>query len=271
MRARAPIGGPFGERRCVAAMEFALVAPIMALMALGVYDLGRAFVVWEQLNDAAEAIAEAGEKLSITVMNGTPDTYLTQPQMQAAMSTIYAELPGLNWGNGSGSLTGSFAVTLSSVVYLQPNQLPCTSINNCQPQTPYVLWSDYFTESDSGQLNTTNQQTGPNAYTLWRACGSLLAVPQFPNNDTQLQYMATPTLPSNLPLIPQIVADVRYKFVPAFPMTGVLAPNGITLWASATLPAPIGNLAKAIKFDPSGGSPSDVEPTCKGMPGSPPL
>ena len=80
-------------------------------------DVARALLIWREVHNAALAIAENAEELSVTVdpTSGLVTSELTYDQMQQAMSTVFAEIPGLNQGNGTGEFTGSLAVTLSSV------------------------------------------------------------------------------------------------------------------------------------------------------------
>jgi hypothetical protein len=238
------------DRRSIAALEFALIAPVLATLTVGIFDLARGFIIWEQINDAAEAIAEAAEKLSVTTnAQGQPATMLTATQMQAAMSTVYAEIPGLQWGTGTGMFPGQFSVTLSGVVYLQANQTWCTTNSGCTEQLPYTLWSSFFTEQPQagGQLITSP------ASALLRSCnGPLTPVAQFPDSPgtNQLLFMVRPGMHGvTVPLVPQVVADVRYDFTPNFPF--VLGSGAITLWASATLPAPLGGVTQEIAFNPA--------------------
>jgi Flp pilus assembly protein TadG len=235
------------RRSGVAAMEFALVAPVMGTLLWGVYDVARALIAWEETYHAAEAIAQAAEKMSITTRNytgGGPITALTATQMQNAMSTIYAEMPWLNLGNGTGALTGSYSVTLSGIVYSPV--CPANTTNTCAAQTPTVIWSSYLTEGGA-QLVSPSEET-PDA--LYRLCGPLIPVAQFPDKNTQLLYMIDPNMVAggvkNLNLIPQVVADVHYVFTPTFPL---LAGKTFNFWASASFPAPLGGDDQAIVYD----------------------
>ncbi len=236
--------------RGVAALEFALVAPVMAIMFFGTLDICRAYIAWQEVNDAAEAIVQAAEKLSITA--NSPTTQLTAAQMQAAMSTIYVEMPGLDYGNGDGLLgTGQFTAILSEVDFVPL----CNTTANCAPQTPQTLWSSWLTEGGSSPplMQSTAQ------FPLYRAC-SLTAVPSFPNDDTRLLDMITPTKTNvangantTMTLVPQLVADVRFTFIPTF---HVFVPQ-IVFWASATLPAPLGSTSQEVTFNgtAAGGNP----------------
>lgn len=247
-----PVGRPvpsrklamLSERRSVAALEFAMVAPVVLTMTLAVFDLARALVIWEEVQHAAEAIVEAAEKLSVTTVNSQPATTLTETQIQAAMSTIYPEIPGLSFGNGTGLFPGQYAVTLSSIVYLQSGNTWCKKTSGCTAELPNTLWSAYLTEGGS-QLMTTPVSS------LQRQCKTLTPVLTFPDNSQELTDMVTPSQGAlGIPLVPQLVADVQYKFQPSFPL--FLGKTSFTIWASATLPAPLGGVTEEVSFSNTG-------------------
>ena len=230
----------FEHRRGVAAMEFAFIAPVMIILFYGTVDVCRAFIAWAEVNNAAAAIAEAGEKLSVTTANSL--TKLTYTQMQAAMTTIYAQMPGLDYGKGDGFLgKGTFAVTLSGVIFTPT----CAKTTGCASQKPYTMWSSYLAEGGA-YLSQTPTQAAP----LTRACGALTPVYYFPNNSTQLTTMIFPAYYAGsfggtvLTMVPQVVADVRFTYVPAFN----IFVHSITFWASATLPSPLGGTDNQIVF-----------------------
>ncbi len=232
--------------RAVAALEFALIAPVIATIFIGTLDIARAYIAWEEVNNAAGAIVQAAEKISASGGGGTAQ--LTYTQMQAAMSTIYVEMPGLDYGKGDGLLgKGAFAVTLSEVDY-SPK---CATTSGCQSQTPSTLWSSYLAEG-----GTTLDQTPTAQAPLLRACGALTPVGFLPNDSTQLQKFPTPTMDWNyytgasstpstqLTLVPQLIADVQFTFIPSLPG---LIPN-LVFRASATLPAPVGGTKQEVAF-----------------------
>ena len=253
------------DRRGTAAMEFAMVAPIMVVLIWGVFDVARALVAWEETYHAAEAIAQAAEKMSVTNINypntTQPLTALTASQMQDAMSTIYAEMPWLKLGAGNGAFTGQYAVTLSGVSF-EP-RCQANALDFCAPQTPNVLWSSSLGLGGS-QLKTAP----PNApYLLDRLCGPLVAVNQFPNDATQLTKMIDPNLVKvTLPKIndiPQVVADVQFTYAPSFPL---LQNFTYTFYASATFPAPLGGDDQEIVFDQKDSGANTVENCPNGNP-----
>ncbi len=231
------------DRRGVAALEFALVAPVMVLLFWGVYDLARALIAWEETCASAQQIAQAAEKLSVTA--GSSMTSLTSTQMQDAMTTIYAQMPGLDLGRGSGSMTGAFAVTLSGIAY----KPLCAASAGCGRQAPSTLWSSYLTEGGA-QLNAA-----PVTAPLLRRCGGLTPAATFPDDDTQLLVMI---VPAAAPLTPQVVADVQYVFTFSLPLLALLpglngAGSGqVTFHASASMPAPYGDNIQEITFNSSG-------------------
>jgi hypothetical protein len=250
------------DRRGTAALEFAMIAPIMVTLIWGVWDVARALVAWEETYYAAEAVAQAAEKMSVTNTNypgtTTPLTALTSTQMQAAMSSIYAEMPWLNLGNGTGTFSGGYSVTLSGVSF-EP-RCPANALDQCLPQKPFVLWSTYLTEGGAQLL--VPPLSNPGLY--WRLCGNPTAVAQFPNNSTQLQVMIDPNNVggglTNINVIPQVVADVRYTYTPTFPL---LSKYTYTFYASATFPAPLGGDDQAIVFDQKDSGANNVE-NCPG-------
>jgi Flp pilus assembly protein TadG len=201
-----------GSIRGVATLEFALVAPVAAALALGSVDIARAYVVWAQTCCAASAIAEAAE---------------------AAMSAVYAEIPGLSLGNGTSTTASTFQVTLSGVVY-SPT---CATSSDCAAQTPYTAWSSYLAQTG---VSLTTQPL--------RACGALASVTSFPDDDTQLTKMVTWSAAAGsgkIPLAPQVVADVRATYVPIFS----LFLGTIVFWSSAATPAPLGYTNQTVGFN----------------------
>jgi Flp pilus assembly protein TadG len=264
---RKAIASALAEPRSVAAMEFALVAPILITLTLATYDLARALLIWQQINNAAEAIAEAAEKIA-----ANNNSQLTMAQMNNAMSTIYAEVPGLNLGNGTGSFPGKFGVTLSEVVYLPfcttavPSAATCSTtgyaLTNGGIQQPYTLWSAYLTEGGSSLMPFTSS--------MLRKCnpgGStdspLTSVSAFPDASNELQVMVNPDMDGAqvaLTMTPQVVADVQYVFIPSFPLYSLLSKTGLTLWASATMPVPTGGLTQEITYTGTGADDGTTNP-----------
>jgi hypothetical protein len=228
------------DLRGVAALEFAIAAPVMFILVLATVDGARALLIWEQMHNAANAIAEAAEKLSVTTdpSSGAIVSELTADQMQQAMSVIYAEIPGLNLGQGGGLFPGNFGVTLSSVTYTPL----CKAASGCGVQVASLLWTSSLAAGGSKL-----QQS-------WlRSCLiPPIQVAHMPDNALDLLEIPSPVLAGGSPmtLAPQVVADVIYKFTPWFPFF----PISGYLYATATFPAPLGGLNTAVVFNDQGGT-----------------
>jgi hypothetical protein len=224
------------ETRCIASVEFAMAAPIMLTLTLSGVDAARAYLIWSQVHNAANAIAEAAEKMSVTTSSttGAVTTQLTADQMQQAMSVIYAEIPQLNLGNGGGLFPDAFAAVLSSISYSPV----CKAATNCGGQTPYLVWSSALSVG------------GSNLYQGFdRHCGNISPVARFYDTNANVSQIVSPVLAGgvSMTLSPQLVADVFYSFHPFFPFFI----GNTQIVASATMPVPIGDLTQVVTLNTS--------------------
>jgi len=225
-------GGVSADRRSVATLEFAMVAPILLTLTMTGVDGARAELVWGQVHEAANSIAQAAEKISVTTdpATGAVTSQLTADQMQQAMSIIYAEMPGLNLGNGGGLFPGQYSVTLSSIGYTPS----CAQASGCGAQTAFVHWFSVLSLGGA-QLSTVSL----------RVCSTALTqVASFPDTIANGTEMTSPVVAGGqaMTIAPQVVADVTYNFTPYFP----LFIKAKLFVASATMPAPIGGLNQAV-------------------------
>jgi hypothetical protein len=243
----------------VASLEFALIAPLMAIMLMSVFDGSRALIAWQQTSNASQAIAEAAEKLSVSQSSSA--TALTSIQMQNAMTSIYAEMPGLAAGT-NGTLPGKFSVTLSEIEYYpqcdssdatDPVNSGGCGITPQAPQIPYTYWSTYLTQGGPNLVASASNE---------RPCGPL--TPVYPSWTTtnanltplqqRLKQMVDPSHGGtiNISLTPQVVADVQYQFTPTFAQmfaTGTV----ITFLSSSIMATPFGNNEQLITYAPAAG------------------
>jgi Flp pilus assembly protein TadG len=167
---RRRIGSLVAGRRAVAAMEFGILAPVMALMVVGVFNLAKIAVLWEQVWSAAQSIGESATTLAIPSTNGAQNN-LSDANAGIALSMVFAQIPWVAAGIATGNYTGTgqsppntMTVVLSSVDYypVQPN---CTT--NCTYATN-VIWSKAYTGGATG--------TGFNySSNVLRTCGQPLA------------------------------------------------------------------------------------------------
>jgi len=220
-------------RRAVAAMEFGLLAPVMALLVVGVFDISKVAILWEQVWNASRSIAESASTLAIPTSPGSANM-LTWQNADVALSATYAEIPwlaaGIATGNytATGTLQGNPVVAvLSSVDYEPPS--------NCQSNctfTPTVQWSKAYVhagfDSSAGRL---------------RACGSTL-IQQAPGTPVTPQTIDTKTVGSTMATAgiavpdPFFVADVSLTYTPFF-FNFVTGP--VTLKATSYTPVRISN------------------------------
>lgn len=82
------------SRRCIAALEFALLSPVFVLAFVGVVDLGGALYTWSRL----EGALAAGGNYAFSKYGSVTDTALA-----TTIGTIVAESTFVNPSNGSGT------------------------------------------------------------------------------------------------------------------------------------------------------------------------
>jgi Flp pilus assembly protein TadG len=122
------------SRSGLAALEFALIAPILVAACAGLYDLTSAFLASQRINMAALAIAQIGTYQAAN-SNNTNMNILNLTETQTATSAIYAYLPDTLTAANS-----SFGVLVTSVVVTLQDPA-CTS--SCT-YIPNVAWSGQY-------------------------------------------------------------------------------------------------------------------------------
>ncbi len=182
--------GLWGLRDGIAALEFAIVAPIMITACIGLYDLTEAFLTMQRLNMAALAIAQIATYQAATTSDTNANintNILNQAETQRAASAIYAYLP-----DTVTAATTSFAVVVTSISMTLQNQActaSCAYIAN-------VAWSGQF-QGTAGAL----RKCGANAL-AWVA---------------DRDGASSATLPTDLQQPqPLLAVDVYYTFRPLF-------------------------------------------------------
>ena len=217
----------------VAAIEFALVAPLMVVSCAGLYDLTTGFLAWQRLNLATLAIAQIATAMAA---GSTVTNTLSLAQAQTASSAIYAYLP-----DTLSAAPSSFSVTLSSVVML-PAVPGCVS--NCT-YTAHVAWTGVYQGTPSPSLERPCDASGGSA---------LNSVP-----DT-----ASPspgTLPADVySVAPLLVVDVTYTFRPLF-LT--MFSGDVLMRRPVYFPARAGLTESWIQYSPGA---SDPTVQCPGYP-----
>jgi Flp pilus assembly protein TadG len=125
---------PEGGRRAVAALEFALVAPVIAIMIFSVFDISKALILRQEVINAAHSISLIASFKAIQP-NGT--TTLSVDDVREAESDIFAEIPWLR----SGVEHGNTSVTLSGVEFTGTPAGCVVYVSCSNAWTPQVAWS----------------------------------------------------------------------------------------------------------------------------------
>jgi Flp pilus assembly protein TadG len=203
-----PAARPTKRRRGSVTVEFAFIIPIMLVFIIGVFDISKAMILYEEVDNASHTIP-----LSASILAVQPDgsTALTAPQVQQAMSAVFAEMPMVRGGTASGTRS----VTMTSVIFL-PNPSTCTS--NCT-YVPNVAWSVPYNDANATGFTS-----------VVRNCGTLLQT--VPSNSTAnvLTSLRTASVTNPDPIL---VVDVHYRYTPMF-LNFVTGP--IDFWSSGYWP-----------------------------------
>ncbi len=169
------------DRRGAAAVEFALVTPVLVVVAMSLTDVSNAVITWWRLSAAAGAIARMATTFAATTTN---TNVLTLQQAATASTAVYALVPTLATAPAS-----SYGVVISSVV-MTPKVPGCVA--NCT-YVANTAWSAAL----QGVATT-------------RPCGQLSAVPD--GQPSTLTTLPTDAFTS----APVVVVDITYDFLPLF-------------------------------------------------------
>lgn len=185
------------NRRAVATIEFALIAPVMIALVFGVFDISKGVILWQQVYNASRNIPVSASNVSV---QADKSTQLTALQAQQAMSTIYAEMP---WLRDQIETNPNKSVTLSSVAFVPISGCIASPITNCFQA--YVTWSASY--------NGGAGQSSNHFLPIRRPCGILTQKnPSDPVLPAQLMSTLR-TLGISEP-DPILVADVWYQYTP---------------------------------------------------------
>ncbi len=197
-------GGLAGARRAIAAMEFALVAPMFGILIMGTFDAAKAVILWAEVQNTAHLVATSATNVS--VINADRSTTLSAAAAQQSMSIIYAEMP---WMRNTVE-QGQRSVTLTSVEF-KPIGITCTQVAGQNCYLANVAWSVAY----AGGQAPNAAQFQQNAAVL-RPCGvQIQTTPTatIPLGLTQYNVLRTAnvTQPDAI-----LVADVHYRYTPRF-------------------------------------------------------
>jgi hypothetical protein len=215
--------GLLAVRRGIAALEFALVSPVLLTLVIGVFDIAKAIILQQEVLNTAHSVSLTASLLATQTLstagstipedggtetlNGT--TMLTAAQVQGVESDIYAAIPWLR----SGVEKGTFSVTLSGIAFSALPSGTCQPYSTCTGWVPFVAWSVPYKPA-AGLPGT--------AVSLTRACGPISPSALLDINTSQnvpltySNFMTTLRIKSITYPDPILVADVSYTYSPAF-------------------------------------------------------
>jgi Flp pilus assembly protein TadG len=192
-------------RNAVSSVEFSLVTPLLLMMIIGVFDNSKAMILRQEVINTAHSISLTASLVAVQA-NGT--TTLTQAQVQAVESDIFAEMPWLR----SGVEKGTTSVTLTGVQFSALPSSSCNPYTSCTYWFPFIMWSVPY--------RPTNTYGVPFVYPT-RACGVMTSgvwnITSTQNTPLTLSnFMSTLRVGGITYPDPIVVADVRYTYKPAF-------------------------------------------------------
>ena len=164
------------NRRGVVALEFAMMAPLLMLPLMFMYDAANGWMVWHRLTLAARSVAQISTLLAV---NADGSNTLSYDQAWRASTAVYAAMPE-TLADGA-----TYGVVMSEVLFTSPDSCNGTAC------VANVRWS------------TTLLGSAPR-----RACGTLAVAPDSsPPSPAALPQSAFQSAPL-------LVVDVTYSFTP---------------------------------------------------------
>jgi Flp pilus assembly protein TadG len=217
------------DRRGVAMLEFAIIAPVMVVMATAGFDVTRALVTWQEVQTATEWAAMSAQSLAVNTNSQGAVTTLTPQQATVAMTTIYGSMPQVF----SGLWGGKYAVAMSGVQWYLVGGVP----------KPFLVWTTTLKGLASSEVTT--QWDG----SFFRSCSSPAAqvtqVVTVPNDASILTTVPTENITASSTFV---VVDMHYHFIPILPGLDFLT-GPIDFYASFAFPNLIGENNQPLTFD----------------------
>ncbi len=195
------------DRRGVAAMEFALIAPVLGVLVMGMIDVEQALVTQKRVADVAHQIAMMATEQAVEYQTNH-SLVITPAEAQVALSAIYAMMPELR-APASGT---RYNVTLSSIAFPEDAQ---------GDFNPAVAWSVAMSNLNGKTADTliTSTPIAP----FQRVC-NVAPVEVAANQPVTLQNLPIANM---VALAPILVVDLTYTYTPIFgrfvhPATGTI-------------------------------------------------
>jgi Flp pilus assembly protein TadG len=189
------------DRASVAALELAIVAPLMLILLAGVYDLSEAAIIRAEIYDAADAIVASASNEAV---QSDDSTALTYDQVQQVESSIWGLVPSLRTGQKTVAVA---SITLTSVQFFPDTTKPCTYATACSYLAD-VVWSESYVGTGAAGSGSTFDYADPITQQKAAGCASYYT--------TQAQDQVPPTTQLS-----------GYQNVTKFRTLGVVTDNAI--------------------------------------------
>lgn len=225
-------------RRAVAAVEFAIVAPLLVTLVLGLYDISQALLIKRRVALAALEIAETAS--TFAVQANTATNQLTNAQVWTSDTAAFLHLPGMRANSAAGTADANYAITISSVQF-SPKSTGSNTYN------AHVAWSSYATNGlknlracdvPASQGEDNNNMSAAKPGLAPASSNDIESLSTLPPS----AYLPPSTVSQPYPLI---VADVQYTYVPLF---SKFITGNITFFRSRFVSPRIGTSDAYVRF-----------------------
>jgi Flp pilus assembly protein TadG len=152
-----------GDRSSLAALELAIVLPLMLILLAGVYDLSEAAIIRAEIYDAADAIVASASSEAVRTDGSTALTY---DQVQQVESSIWGLVPSLRTGQKTVTVA---SITLTSIQFFPNTTVACTYTTSCQYLAD-VVWSESYVGAGASASGSTFDYTDPIAAQAAAGC-----------------------------------------------------------------------------------------------------
>jgi len=245
--------GLAGDKSSVAALEFAIVLPLMLVLLAGVYDLSEAVIIRAEVYAAAQTMAASASNLATAPSDGS--TALYYDQVQEVESTIWGLVPSLASGQ---KVPTPISVTISSIFFFPNTAQSCTYKGSVSCKYwAEMAWSESYTGTGTG---ATFDYLTPQA-AVASECGSIVRdqsnqvattanltgtqnVSEFRtlNLSNDLTTVSPNSYLATAPGIPPMLAvSIEFTYKPLF---GVFITGPLTFWVDSYFPV------RSVKTEP---------------------
>jgi hypothetical protein len=245
-----------------AAVEFAIVLPLIFLLLAGVYDFSEAAIIRAEIYNAAETIAASASSVAV---QSDGSTALTWAQVEQAESMIWALVPTLRSGQKAGNPK---SINVTSVLFFPDFATTCNFhvATPCQYNADLVWSVAYAPSSSYGTFNINLPYDCSTVFGAGAASSdqvSATAPLSGTNNISNFRTLDISTLtamaggyPANEGGVPPlIVVTIEYTYTPLF---NLYITKPFTFWVDAYWPVRSVKKATPITLTIAGNS--DIVP-----------